>query len=516
MPSLPDSAWPPRLIYYSDAHHFHAKRIDPPLSLHKMRWPIDELSGTGVDLLAFGLGFGDVYFHQTRIGRVIGQEQEVWNEFINWRIMRMVRDAAALGTDQLREVIRHGREAGLRVFPSLKLQDPTPQGGERCGWLKWRRGMEVTLGTGDDRFPSHQTEWCYDYANPAVREEKLSLVREVLEDYEADGIELDFMFFPLYFRRSETEAHVETMNRFVADVRALTREIGEARSRTIPVMARVWHRREENLGLGLDVEAWIAAGDVDFVVGQIPNMLLETGVTEGRWLADAANAAGAASYLRPGRRLEDPRASIANIEMFRAFGRTLRWQGFTGAYLGYLPWPFSDAEYRIFRELAFPEAALRHDKRYFLPPREDLPSYVRPDGRRLPLVLDEGVAERVTITVADEIDPAVADGEIRDPVLTLTFQQFCVEDEVAFRFNGRKLAVEGKGIHEPRRGLYWLRWTLDAAEVVQGENTVELEILRKERTAGFARTLTGVEIHMRYTEFDRPEALDPVKIPPPS
>ena len=141
---------------------------------------------------------------------------------------------------------------------------------------------------------------------------------------------------------------------------------------------------------------------------------------------------------------------------------------------------------------------------------------MRPDGRRLPLVLEEGAAETVCITVADEIEAAIADGEIRDPVLTLTFKQLCVEDEVAFRFNGRDLPVESKAIHEPRRGLYWLRWTLDAGEVVQGENTVELEILSKERTAGFDRTLTGVEIHLRYTEFDLPEALDPVKIPPPS
>ena len=517
MPSLPDSAWPPRLIYYSDAHHFHAKRIDPPLSLHKMRWPIDELSGTGVDLLAFGLGFGDVYFHQTRIGRVIGQEQEVWDEFINWRIMRMVRDAAALGTDQLREVIRHGREAGVGVFPSLKLQDPTPQGGQRCGWLKWRRGMEVTLGAADDRFPNHQTEWCYDYANAEVREEKLSLIREVLEDYEADGIELDFMFFPLYFRRSDTEAHIPTMNRFVADVRALTREIGERQSRTIPVMARVWHRREENLGIGLDVEAWIAAGHVDLVVGQIPNMLLDPGDTEGRWLADAAKAAGAASYLRPGRRVEDPagldrqhrdvprlRPDPAVAGVHRGLPRlpplALRGCGVPHSARARLPRG---------RPCATTSATSCRRGRSCPPTSGPMAAGCRWSSRRAP-------PRPSPITVADEIEAAAADGEIRDPVLTLTFQQFCVEDDVAIRFNGRELAVDAKGIHEPRRGLYWLRWTLDAGQVVQGENRLELEILRKERTAGFARTLTGVEIHMRYTEFDRPEALDPVKIPPPS
>ena len=100
MPPVPTTPHPaPRLIYYSDAHHFHAKRLDPPLNMYKMRWPIDELVGTGVQALAFGLGFGDVYFHQTKIGRVVGQEQEVWNSYINWRIMRMVKDAHAMGTD---------------------------------------------------------------------------------------------------------------------------------------------------------------------------------------------------------------------------------------------------------------------------------------------------------------------------------------------------------------------------------------------------------------------------------
>ena len=513
---IADGTSPPRLIYYSDAHHFHAKRIDPPLNLHKMRWPIDELSGTGVDLLAFGLGFGDVYFHQTKIGRVIGQEQEVWNDFINWRIMRMVEDAQALGTDQVREVIKHGRAAGMGVFPSLKLQDPSPQGDERCGWLKWRNGMQVALGTGDDRFPNHQTEWCYDYANEAVRREKLSLIGEMLEEYKADGIELDFMFFPLYFRRAETEANIPTMNHFVAQVRALAREIGERQSRSISIMARVWQRREDNLGIGLDVESWIAEGNIDLVVGQIPHLLLDTGVTDGKWLADAANAADMPSYLRPGRRLDDPRADIASIEMFRAFGQTLHWQGFTGACLGYLPWPLAQAEYQILREMAVPEAVLRRDKRYFLPPRENLVTYVQPDTRQLPLILEEGVKRTVSICVADEVESARADDEMREPMLTLTIQFFCVEDDVSINFNGKDLAIDRKVIREPRRGLYWLRWTLATEDVEQGDNTLEIEIVRKEKTAGFARTLTGVEVHMRYAEFDRPESLDSVKIPPPA
>ena len=101
-------------------------------------------------------------------------------------------------------------------------------------------------------------------------------------------------------------------------------------------------------------------------------------------------------------------------------------------------------------------------------------------------------------------------------MLTLTFQSFCVEDEATIAFNGKNLTIDRKAIYEPRRGIYWMRWTLGQDDVVQGDNGLEIEIVRKEKTAGFARTLTGVEVHMRYTEFDRPESLDPLKIPPPS
>ena len=95
---------------------------------------MDELLGTGVDTLIFGLGYSDVFFHQSKVGRVIGQFKEVWENFIDWRIMRMVQSAHEdLGTDQLRVVIDRGRTMGIRVLPSLKMQDNSAPGSERCG-----------------------------------------------------------------------------------------------------------------------------------------------------------------------------------------------------------------------------------------------------------------------------------------------------------------------------------------------------------------------------------------------
>ena len=78
-----------------------------------LEWPVDEVVGTGVDLLVLGLGYGDVYFHNSKVGRVVGQRKEVWENYIDWRIMRMVEEGEKLDTDQVREVIQRGRHLVL-------------------------------------------------------------------------------------------------------------------------------------------------------------------------------------------------------------------------------------------------------------------------------------------------------------------------------------------------------------------------------------------------------------------
>ncbi len=517
----------PRLVYYNDAHHFHAKRIEPPATLHKLRQPVDEVLGTGVDLLVLGLGYGDVYFHNSKVGRVVGQEKEVWENFIDWRIMRMVQEAAKLGTDQVREVINRGRQHGLTVFPSLKLQDVAPPGGERCGRLRWEHGDAVCLNEQSPDRPNHDTKWAYDFTNELVHQDKLAVAREVLEDYEADGLELDFMFFPLFFRQADTEKGVDVMNKLVADMRALASEVGAKQGREIPIMARIALTEEANLRLGLDAETWLKDKSVDFVVGQEPANLVDTTMPE-RWLPDVANAAGGAAYYRPPRRIYDERTGKPSIEMFRALGQTLTGHGWSGIYDGYYPWPLDDREYEILREVAYPEAYERKSKRYMLAPREgELGEPTTTPGRDLPAELVEGETVALNIPIADEINSARKDGELRKPELTVRLSFFCVEDDVEFRFNGEVLSWDEAGITD-ERGLtmatnmaggmevqapmgmsaHWFRWRVDVDLLRQGDNTLEVETKETSKVAGFTRSVNGVEVRTRYREFERPQGLN--------
>ncbi len=541
----------PRLIYYQDAHHFHAKRLDPPVNIAKLQWPVDELLGTGVGVLAFGLGYGDVYFHDSKVGRVAGQMQEVWNSYIDWRIMRMVKDARELGTDQVREVIERGKEKGLKVFPSLKLQSCDRPGSDRCGLLKWHHADEVCMLERDEFHPRY--DWCYDYAHPMVREDKLNVLREIMSDYEAVGVELDFMFVPKFFKTGEEEKNTQVMTDFVSDVRRLADEIGLKQGRKITVSARVFHQREANLRLGLDVETWLKNGSLDMIVGQMSEQFMDTGAFDVRWIVDAAETADTATYVRPTRRVYDERTAVPTVDMYRAFGQTARRQGVDGLYLGYLRWPFGQVEYEILRDAAYPDAVARRDKRYIAQPREsglileELVDYqgdypkkphrsedetTDPPERYLPVDLVEGETVSVPIVVSDDLDSARADGEMREPILTLRFSQFCVEDDIEIRFNDQILSFDDADVTDelavtmpvsprgsPFEGAlgisaHWFRFRLEADALQEGRNVVEVETRRMDRLAGYTRSLNGVEVQTRYKDFVRPEGLEVERLAP--
>ena len=62
--------------------------------------------------------------------------------------------------------------------------------------VRWQHEAAVCHGVNDPRWPNHQTQWAYDFTNQLVWEDKKAMVREMLVDYEADGIELGLHVLP--------------------------------------------------------------------------------------------------------------------------------------------------------------------------------------------------------------------------------------------------------------------------------------------------------------------------------
>ncbi len=144
--------------------------------------------------------------------------------------------------------------------------------------------------------------------------------------------------------------------------------------------------------------------------------------------------------------------------------------------------------------------------------------------------MKEGVTNTLTMHVADDLDGAKQDGELRKPVLTIWFTDLCADDEIEIRFNDEVLSIEEaevvdegaaiiaasfrRDIHDmPGYNAYWYQFKLDPDILRRGDNTLEITTPREAKTAGFRRSVNIAEVRVRYKEFDRPEGLDPERLP---
>ncbi|MEW6360347.1 MAG: hypothetical protein AB1696_28700 [Planctomycetota bacterium] len=104
-----------------------------------------------------------------------------------------------------------------------------------------------------------------NWAIPEVRQHKFAFIRELCENYDIDGLELDFMRHFRYFRTEETtsEERVKIMTGFVADVRRLLDHTAKA-TRKRWLCVRVPFRLAAHDPMGIDLRKWVDAG-VDMV-----------------------------------------------------------------------------------------------------------------------------------------------------------------------------------------------------------------------------------------------------------
>ena len=119
------------------------------------------------------------------------------------------------------------------------------------------------------RVPGSKGSWvdrALDYGIAEVREYNMAFVRELLERYDPDGLELDWMRFGYHFKPGHEAEGVEILTRFMRDVRALTQEWAGKRGHPIKLGARVPTHPDAAKGLGMDGVAWVQEGLVDMLV----------------------------------------------------------------------------------------------------------------------------------------------------------------------------------------------------------------------------------------------------------
>lgn len=105
-----------------------------------------------------------------------------------------------------------------------------------------------------------------DYAHGEVRDHFRRLIVEVLERYDVDGIELDFLREPYLFSVGEEGAGSIILTQWLSEIRRLTEKAAALRGHPVRLGVRIPSEPDVALGLGLDVPTWVKRGLIDLAV----------------------------------------------------------------------------------------------------------------------------------------------------------------------------------------------------------------------------------------------------------
>ncbi len=173
------------------------------------------------------------------------------------------------GLDYFHELISHGHRRGKEIWWGLRMNEV-----ERGDLAVYDIS---TFAEMKERNPvkSAHPEWLirswwwqgfWNYAVKEVRDYRLSIIREVAEQYDFDGVHLDFLRHTPFLPPGKQWENREHLTSFMQDVRLMLQAQAANRGRPFLLAARVPDSVEGCHTDGLDIETWAREGLVDALI----------------------------------------------------------------------------------------------------------------------------------------------------------------------------------------------------------------------------------------------------------
>ncbi|MDA1165120.1 MAG: hypothetical protein O3B13_18640 [Planctomycetota bacterium] len=168
-------------------------------------------------------------------------------------------------TDGLRMSSEFARKNGLESIWTLRMNDI------HDAWTAeflsdWKRQdptrVMSTLAAAKD-FKDRRRLWSLvDFEHPDVQPRLLEIIEEVLQNYDVDGVELDFLRAPFYFRtgydgQPATDSQIEILTRLVRAIHQLVQKESEKRGEPLLLTARVPTTVSLCRRIGIEIESWL-------------------------------------------------------------------------------------------------------------------------------------------------------------------------------------------------------------------------------------------------------------------
>jgi len=162
------------------------------------------------------------------------------------------------------------RKKGVSPWLSFRMNDihfPTdPKFFLNVGF--WKEHPELW---NDPKAREHQSrnwaDYAFDYRREPVQELMLAYLKEALERYDVDGVELDWMRFEHHAPRAVARTEgAAALNRFMRRAQAVVEACAKRRGHAIRIAARVDSDPVSALNHGMDYRTWAKEGLIDWLI----------------------------------------------------------------------------------------------------------------------------------------------------------------------------------------------------------------------------------------------------------
>ena len=237
-----------------------------------------------------------------------------------------------------------------------------------------------------------------NFAHREVRDYTFALVKEQLDRYDVDGMELDFMRFDRYFPEEDATNCTQFLDAFVKRVRDYADVKTRERGHRVLLGVRVPTTPRAALSRGMDVGKWAREGWVDMVCASTPWRTPDYNLPVGEWRTWFGAGAARVKLLAGtdhGVTSWNWNRTDMTPGLYAGFADVEWGNGVDGVYLfnaSYLV----DAFKAVCRDGLFPEDVTKCRRRYPVSFR-DTDYGVVPDDRQLPRLSDRKNVFRIRL-----------------------------------------------------------------------------------------------------------------------
>ncbi|MBC8874685.1 MAG: hypothetical protein H8E44_35055 [Planctomycetes bacterium] len=160
------------------------------------------------------------------------------------------------GVDPFAVCVTRCRERGVSPWMSMRMNDTHYIDDATKTSKLWQQHPELRRAERSG----------YDFSHKQVRDHYLALVAELMDRYDCDGIELDWVRFPSHFKSGQEQQGREYLNDFMRRAHQLAEQATAKRGHPVKIAARIPAVPEFAQGLGMDGVAWAREGWADILI----------------------------------------------------------------------------------------------------------------------------------------------------------------------------------------------------------------------------------------------------------